>query len=123
MKPFRSSGSRLGFRAVASAVVVVGALVASVTPALAAPNSPDAVTSEFIAYSQSNFTGTATIIDGCGGHNMPYPVGSYEWINRGQSARLYNLANEQGTTVAQLAADTAASSSTGVGWKSIFIVC
>ncbi|HEX6468293.1 MAG TPA: MiAMP1 family antimicrobial peptide [Streptosporangiaceae bacterium] len=92
-------------------------LTASVSPAAAAE------TSIFIAYSKPGHTGTQRNINGCGPHNMPYPVGSYEWVARGQSGKMYNVSNAAGVSVATLASDTNASSSRGVGWKSIFIVC
>ena len=114
---------QLGLRALAGTVVALGALAASVTPALAEPASPDASTSIFIAYSGTGYTGTPTDISGCGGHNMPYPVKSYQWLNRGQSGRMYNTANEQGAAATVLPADHAEQQSTPVGWKSIFIVC
>jgi len=114
---------QLGLRALAGTVVALGALAASVTPALAEPASPDASTSIFIAYSGTGYTGTPTDISGCGGHNMPYPVKSYQWLNRGQSGRMYNSANEQGAAATVLPADHAEQQSTAVGWKSIFIVC
>jgi hypothetical protein len=114
--------------ATASAATSGSASTANVTHAVALTArvdavTPDAETSIFVAYSKANHTGTATNINGCGVHNMPYAVGSYEWIARGQSARMYNVANASGTTVATLGSATSASSSTGVGWKSMFIVC
>lgn len=116
-------------------LVALGALTAAVSPAAAAPVhpaavsvrpaavTPDAETSIFIAYSGKGFSGKTTNVNGCGVHNFTYALGSYDWVARGQSAYLYNVANAAGTIVATLGSGTNADSMSGVGWKSIFIVC
>lgn len=106
----------------AGAIVAFGALAAmtaSVSPAGAAPN---AETSIFVAYPQSNFHGTPDDINGCGPHALP-SVASYQWIARGQSANMYNVAGEAGRVQAVLSSNTNTSSSSSVGWKSMFISC
>lgn len=123
MQFHRLSSNRLGIKILGGTVLALGALTASVMPALASPNSNLAVTSDFIAYSGQGFTGNHVDIDTCGGHNMPFALGSYQWLNRGQSALLYNTTDEQGTPVTTLPADHAEQMATPVGWKSIFIVC
>lgn len=117
MRSRRFRSGRPAVKALASVFVALGMLAATVSPAVAAE------TSIFIAYSAKNFGGKITDINGCGVHNMPYAVGSYQWLARGQSGRMYNVKNAAGATVAVLGSGTDASSSKGVGWKSIFIVC
>ncbi len=117
MQSRRFRSGRPALKVLAGTFVALGVLTASVSPAVAAE------TSIFIAYSGSGFSGKVTNINGCGTHNMPYAVGSYQWLARGQSGRMYNVKNASGVTVAILDSGTDTSSSKGVGWKSIFIVC
>jgi hypothetical protein len=135
MRSRRFGNGYLGAKLLAGSVIALSAVAASVTPALASPAvqshvsaraetlSSAAETSIFIAYSGRNQTGKVTNINGCGGHNMPYAVGSYAWVARGQSAFLYNSANEGGTITGRLGAGTNANSNSPVGWKSILIIC
>lgn len=117
------------------ALLATGALAASASSAVATPVhpattsarpaviTPHAETSIFIAYSAKGFGGKTTNISGCGVHNMPYALGSYDWIARGQSAYMYNVANAAGTIQTTLGSGTNADSLNPVGWKSLFIVC
>jgi hypothetical protein len=84
---------------------------------------PAAETSSFVAYSGTSFTGTARDINGCGTHNMPFAVKSYQWIARGQSGRMYNCTNAACAVNHVLGSGSNSSQSTPVGWKSVFIVC
>jgi hypothetical protein len=144
MLPHRIRSRRPALRVLAGMLVALGVLAGSASTAVAAPSPhavsavsahhtvsarqdiavfPDAPTSSFVAYTGQDFTGTAHDISGCGGHNLPLPVGSYKWYARGQSGRMYNCRNEACRTNYVLPSNENASSSLGVGWKSMFIVC
>ena len=95
----------------------------AVTRSTAARSAHRRITSSWVVYSGTSFTGTARDIHGCGVHNRPYPVNSYKWFARGQSGRMYNCFNAQCAVNVILGAGTNASQSTPVGWKSIDIIC
>lgn len=106
--------------------VNASAATSEAQPQAGAPRAiatPDAETSIFIAYSKTNFGGKFTNINGCGGHDMPYAVGSYQWVAKGQSSFLYNQTKEQGVITGRLGSGTNADSKNPVGWKSILIIC
>jgi len=81
------------------------------------------ITSSWVVYPGTSFTGSPKDIHGCGVHNRPFPVNSYKWFARGQSGRMYNCFNAACAVNFVLGASTDASQSTPVGWRSIFIVC
>lgn len=133
-------GGRSALTVLAGLLFAVGAFAVSASTAVAAPaphavsahhavsaraviSVPLAPTSSFVDFSGHDFTGTAHDISGCGVHNLPLPVGSYEWFARGQSGRMYNCTNAACAVNFVLSSNQNASQSTGVGWKSIFIVC
>jgi hypothetical protein len=117
------------FAVSASSAVAAPARPAVSAPARHAPSAPAAMavfrapTSSFVAFTGHDFTGTAHDISGCGLHNLPLPVGSYKWFARGQSGRMYNCRNAACAVNFVLSSNQNASQSTGVGWKSLFIVC
>jgi hypothetical protein len=126
------SGRRV-LKVLVGTAVALGALTASVPPALAAPIpsaasgrlavvTPDDETSIFIAYPYGDFNGVPVNVSGCGPHDLPY-VWSYQWIGRGQSGFMYNLPGERGIREATLPSNGNTSSPSPVGWESIFIVC
>lgn len=104
----------------ASGTLAVAAMVATVTPAVAAPATSLAATSIFTAYERGGMTGRKAFIEGCGEHSIPYH-GSYEWDARGQSGHLFN----QGSTVPhyRLSSSVDTSQRTGFAWVKILIVC
>jgi len=95
----------------------------AVTRSTAARSAHRRITSSWVVYSGTSFTGTARDIHGCGVHNRPYPVNSYKWFARGQSGRMYNCFNAACAVNFVLSSNQNASQSTPVGWRSIFIVC
>jgi MiAMP1 len=113
-------------RLLAGILFALGVLAGSASPAFAATDShaisaSRAPTSSFVAFTGHDFTGTEHDISGCGGHNMPLPLGSWEVFYRGQTINMYNVTNEAGRIVATFRGNQ--SSSTGAGWKSLFVVC
>jgi hypothetical protein len=111
---------RIGRSALAVMLAAIGALAML---AVSGPSASAAETSIFIAYPQTGFGGNPVDINGCGGHNLPTTVNSYQWVARGQTGYMYNQTNEQGVIETTLSSDQDASQKTHVGWKSIFIVC
>ncbi len=111
---------RSGRSALAVTLAAIGMLA---TLAVSGSSANAAQTSIFIAYPQTNFNGTPHDISGCGGHNLPATVNSYQWLARGQTGYMYNEVNEQGKIQTTLSSNQDASQKTHVGWKSIFIVC
>jgi hypothetical protein len=118
----------------AGTLFALGMLAGSASTALAAPGPHPvsahhavseiaAPTSSFVAYTGQDFTGNAHDIGGCGPHNLPLPIRSYKWFARGQSGRMYNCTNEACAVNFVLPSNQNASSTTGVGWRSMFIVC
>jgi hypothetical protein len=121
----------------AGVLFALGAFAVSASAAVAAPAphahhavsaravmvAPRAPTSSFVAFTGHDFTGTAHDISGCGLHNLPLPVGSYKWFARGQSGRMYNCRNAACAVNFVLSSNQNASQTTGVGWRSLFIVC
>jgi MiAMP1 protein len=80
------------------------------------------MTSSFVTYPGTSFTGAPLDINGCGVHNIPHH-GSYKWFGRGQDGRMYNLPNASGGFHTLLESDTNREQSTSFGWQSIIIVC
>jgi len=108
--------------AAAHSTVAVSALRAAAAPAHGTV-APRNLTSSWVVYSGTSFTGRAIDIHGCGTHNRPYPVNSYKWFARGQSGRMYNCFNAACAVNFVLPSNSNAEQSTPVGWRSIFIVC
>jgi MiAMP1 len=140
MLSHRFRSGRPARKVVAGALVTlgaVGALAMSAAPAALAATSAPAVahgatnahvvpavaTSEFIVYSGGNYGGRHQIEEGCGIHNFPYALKSYEWIALGQSGNMYNVKNGAGRLQYTFSANTSGRSPNANGWKSIFIVC
>jgi MiAMP1 len=117
------AGSLMALGALAVPVSAMAAPAHGTISAPATVTVPAAETSSFVAFSGTSFTGTARDINGCGVHNMPFAVKSYHWIARGQSGRMYNVANAAGAAVFVFNSGESGSSSTPVGWKSIDIIC
>jgi hypothetical protein len=107
----------------ASAPAATAAARALAARDLTAPITPLRVTSSFDTFTKHDYQGTPHITDGCGGHNLPLPIGSYKWNARGQTGRMYNCKNERCSPAFSLPSNEDAHSTLGVGWKSIFIVC
>ncbi|WP_043267364.1 MiAMP1 family antimicrobial peptide [Streptomyces sp. CT34] len=107
--------------AVLVATAAIGGAVAA-APATAAESRPAGMTSSFVAYPGTSFTGQPVDINGCGLHDIP-AHGSYKWIARGQSGRMYDQPGAGGPVHTVLASDENAEQSTPFGWQSIFIVC
>ena len=115
---FRNGRSALTDMLVAlSALSALSALEVSASPTVADE------TSIFVAYPATGLNGYPDDINGCGVHDMPYAVKSYQWIARGQTGYMYNVKNDGGALMATLSSNEGTSSQTPVGWQSIFISC
>lgn len=117
--------SRLGLKVLVSTLFVLGTVAGTASTALAAPARPAviprALTSSFIAFTGHDFTGTSHDLTGCGGHNIPTPLGSWEVVYQGQHIHTYNVRNEGGASQTTFTSNQ--SSPNGAGWLSIFIAC
>jgi hypothetical protein len=97
----------------------------SASAAIVVPNAarfgPDAGTSTFVGYKDENFKGTSETLTGCGGHNFSFKAESYIFSYEGQHVFMYNCTNEACSS--NYTFTSSASSSTPVGWKSLFVNC
>jgi hypothetical protein len=135
MQSHRIRSRRSALRVLVGLLFALGMLAGATATAIAAPAPHaasahhavsarvNATTSAFLAYPLSDFRGNPTNINGCGSHNLPARIGSYQWTARGQSGDMYNCLNEACHVNFVLPSDQNASQSTGVGWKSMLIVC
>ncbi|MEU7740999.1 MiAMP1 family antimicrobial peptide [Nonomuraea sp. NPDC049158] len=106
-------------------IALVSAISASLVAVMggAANASMSADTgSTYVAYEGPGFTGQTQVIDKCGTTNLRYR-GSYKWYGSGQSGRMHNQINNRGPVHFVLPSNGNAKQGTGVGWKSIFVVC
>lgn len=97
-------------------------LVPAIAAAAVALTTGTAYASMYVAYEGPAYTGNHQIITACGLTNIKYH-GSYKWYASGQSGRMYNASNGAGPMHYELSTRHNAEQPTGVGWKSIFIVC
>jgi hypothetical protein len=97
-------------------------LVPAISAALIVLMSSAAYASTYVAYEGRGFTGRTQVISDCGTTNIRYG-GSYKWYGSGQDGRMYNHHDARGPVHFVLASNRNAEQVTGVGWKSIFIVC
>lgn len=102
------------------ATVAIGGLAA--VPSTAAEAGADGMTSSFVAYEGTSFSGRSADINGCGGHQIPFH-GSYKWIPRGQDGRMHNAADGRDPVHTVLRSNRDAEQSTPYGWQYIYIVC
>ncbi|KAK9155723.1 hypothetical protein Sjap_003203 [Stephania japonica] len=75
-----------------------------------------------VTYSGNYYTGSSQVISACGCTSIIFG-GSYKYYAEGQSTRLYNMDNCQGTAQTTLSSNTNTQSPTGFGWNSAFILC
>ncbi|KAK9155722.1 hypothetical protein Sjap_003202 [Stephania japonica] len=74
-----------------------------------------------VTYSGNYYTGSSQIISKCGCTNIVYG-GSYKYYAEGQSTRLYNMDDCQGTTQTVLSSTRNSGRPVGFGWNSAFIL-
>jgi hypothetical protein len=120
----RIRSSRPGIRMLAGTVLAVGVVAGSATAAVATPAHQGGSvrsTSSFVAFTKQNFGGSRHTLTGCGGHNIPTPLGSWKVFYSGKEIRMYNHVNEGGTVVFRF--DGNSSSRQGAGWKSLLVAC
>ncbi|MFI6344017.1 MiAMP1 family antimicrobial peptide [Streptomyces sp. NPDC050560] len=98
------------------------ATVAAALTALLGIGAGTALASTFVAYEGDHFTGRQQVVRACGVSNITYH-GSYKWYSDGQSGRMFNTPNAQGSAVFTLASNRNAEQLTGFGWRSIDIIC
>ncbi|KAK9155724.1 hypothetical protein Sjap_003204 [Stephania japonica] len=75
-----------------------------------------------VTYTGNYYTGDTQVISACGCTNIIYK-NSYKYYAEGQSTRLYNNYDCQGTAQTTLSSNTNTQSPTGFGWNSAFILC
>jgi hypothetical protein len=107
--------------AASATVVPNAALFPDALRASRALLEPDAATSTFYAYTKEGFGGKGSAESGCGVHNIPQPVNSYVFVYLGQHVHMYNCLSA-GCGV-NFTFTGSASSRTGVGWKSMDVIC
>jgi hypothetical protein len=97
----------------------------SASAAIVGPNvarlGPDTATSTFIGYRDTDFHGTVETLTGCGPHNFSFPAHSYVFEYDNQHVFMYNCYNEDCPTSYVFISD--GSSTTPVGWKSLYVDC
>ncbi|KAI3908485.1 hypothetical protein MKX01_009287 [Papaver californicum] len=76
--------------------------------------------SSLTVYRLGGCSGEQQTLSACGCSNLLY-MGGYRFSYTGQTARLFNSGNCQGGSVATLSGNAAQCS--GVGWRSINILC
>ncbi|MFB7632545.1 MiAMP1 family antimicrobial peptide [Streptomyces sp. NPDC056149] len=103
-----------------AAIVTLGGLTAA--PATAAEPRTYGMTSSFVAYEGTSYSGRSQDINGCGFHGIPFH-GSYRWIPRGQDGRMHNAADGRDAVHTVLRSNRGAEQSTPFGWRSMYIVC
>lgn len=79
--------------------------------------------STFIAYEKAGHDGLSKSYSACGVNKLTSYRGSFKWIHGGQSGRMYNSSNATGVAHYVFRPDRSEQSSSGFGWKSMFIVC
>lgn len=109
------------------AVSVLTALIttfpAAASPAVGAGASSVNARSTFLAYENANFDGRSKSYSTCGKNVISGYRGSYKWIAAGQSASMYNNSTTSGAAHTRFDSANSASSSSGFGWKSMFLHC
>ncbi|MFG6194027.1 MiAMP1 family antimicrobial peptide [Nonomuraea sp. JJY05] len=103
-------------------VAAISASLVTVMGGAANASASDGPGSTYVAYEGPGFTGRTQVIDKCGVTNLYYR-GSYKWYGSGQAGRMHNQINARGAVHFKLPAGANAKQATGVGWKSIFVVC
>jgi len=119
----RTSQQAASIRRVAAALAAAAALGGlTAVPATAAESRAYGMTSSFVAYEGTSFSGRSADINGCGQHAIPFH-GSYKWIPRGQDGRMHNAADGRDPVHTVLRSNRDAEMSTPFGWRTIYIVC
>lgn len=114
-----SKFSRRAATALVAGAAVTGLMTA---PAAVAEAHTDNMTSSFVAYEGTSFSGRSVDIHGCGQHTIPFH-GSYKWHPRGQDGRMHNAADGRDPVHTTLRSNRGAEQSTSFGWKVVYIVC
>jgi hypothetical protein len=116
---FSSNFSRRVGAALAAGVAISGLMT---VPAAVTTAHADNMTSSFVAYEGTSFSGRSVDINGCGQHSIPFH-GSYKWHPRGQDGRMHNAPDGRDPVHTTLRSNRGAEQSTHFGWRVIYIVC
>ncbi|MGK5637076.1 MiAMP1 family antimicrobial peptide [Streptomyces sp. URMC 126] len=111
--------------AIGGLTAVPAGAAASASASVSAPASASGaagMTSSFVAYEGTSYSGRSADVNGCGHHTIPFH-GSYKWIPRGQDGRMHNAADGRDPVHTVLRSNRGAEQSTPFGWQSIYIVC